>query len=279
MFAVSPLGVPNQFIIEAEDFNYGGGQTKAEASIMPYTGLAYEGLNAVFDVDYSSTDTIAAGQGWEPVYRTGDPVTDGKTAPLNVNGGIEASRGTWEMTTNYKIGWVGGTDFYNYTRTFPAGLYRVYSAQSADGYELSGTMELVSNPTASNAAQIRELIGTFQAPETGTWGLNALVPMKDANGALATVSLSGKQTIRYNVTSGDLDYFLFAPATQTEDPKITTIKINPNGTITIEWTGGGVLQSATSLSPPIQWQEVPGATTGTYTFVPPAGPLFGRIKK
>jgi hypothetical protein len=278
-FTASPLGVPNQFIIEAEDFNYEGGKTRPEASIMPYLGAAYEGLNAVFDVDYRSPDKIDPGQGWVPLYRTGDPVTDGKTAPLNVNGGIENSRGTWEMTANYKIGWVGGGDFYNYTRTFPAGLYRVYSAQSAQGSELSGTMELVSNPAAVNAEQIRQPIGTFLAPETGEWGRNALVPMKDTNGVVATVSLSGVQTIRYNVTSGDMDYFLFAPATPSDEPKINVIKANPDGSITLEWTGGGVLQAKTSLDPAVQWQDVPGATSSPYTFTPTASPLFGRIKK
>ncbi len=278
VFVVSPMGVPNQFVIEAEDFNYEGGKTKPEASVMPYLGLAYEGLNAVVDIDYSSLDTIEAGQGWVPVYRTGDPVTDGSTAPLNVNGGIEASRGTWEVTTNYKIGWVGGTDFYNYTRTFPAGTYNVYSGQSAQGYELSGTMELVSNPTAHNASQNRVLIGSFQAPETGAWGRNALTPMKDADGNIATVNLSGTQTIRYNVTSGDLDFFLFTPAATTDAPKITSVKVDATGKITIEWTGGGTLQSASSLTPPVQWQDVMGATS-PYTYTPTGGQMFQRIKK
>ena len=278
-FTASPLGVPNQFVIEAEDFNYEGGKTRPEASIMPYLGGAYEGLNAMFDVDYHSAETLVPADGWTPVYRTGDPVTDGKTAPLNVNGGIENSRGTWEVTANYKIGWVGGGDFYNYTRTFPAGLYHVYSAQSADGYELSGTMDLVSNPAAVDAEQIRQSIGSFLAPETGEWGRNALVPMKDTNGVVATVSLSGVQTIRYNVTSGDMDYFLFAPATPSDEPKINVIKANPDGSITLEWTGGGVLQAKTSLDPAVQWQDVPGATSSPYTFTPTASPLFGRIKK
>ena len=278
-FDISPLGVPNQFVIEAEDFNYEGGKTRPEASIMPYLGLAYEGLDAVFDVDYRSTGTIPPNQGWVPVYRTGEPVSEGLTAPLTVNGGIEANRGTWDVTTNYKIGWVGGTDFYfNYTRTFPAGNYRVYSAQSADGHNLTGTMELVSNPSAVNAEQIRVLIGSFDAPGTGAWGRNALVPMQDANGNSATVSLRGEQTIRYNVTSGDMDYFLFVPVLHTEPPKITRIQRNANGSLTIEWTGGGVLQATTSLTPPVQWANVTGATS-PHTFTPTTSQIFGRIKK
>jgi hypothetical protein len=59
-------------------------------------------------------------------------------------------------------------------------------------------------------------------------------------------------------------------------PPEITIKANPDGTITITWTGGGTLQAATSVLGP--WQDV--TTTSPYTFTPQAGVpyLFGRIK-
>ena len=37
-FTANVLGTPGQFLIEAEDFDFAGGQTKPEASTMPYTG-------------------------------------------------------------------------------------------------------------------------------------------------------------------------------------------------------------------------------------------------
>src|SRR5688500_82583 len=40
------------FVIEAEDFNHGGGQTVSSASTMPYFGGAYNNLGAVVNVDY-----------------------------------------------------------------------------------------------------------------------------------------------------------------------------------------------------------------------------------
>src|SRR4029079_13360051 len=43
------------FNIEAEDFNFESGKTKPAASVMPYVGDAYNGLDAVFDVDYHNT--------------------------------------------------------------------------------------------------------------------------------------------------------------------------------------------------------------------------------
>lgn len=57
--------------------------------------------------------------------------------------------------------------------------------------------------------------------------------------------------------------------------KFTKFAKNADGTITIEWTGGGTLQAgATVLGP---WQDVPGATS-PYTLKPAGAMLFGRIK-
>ena len=51
---------------------------------------------------------------------------------------------------------------------------------------------------------------------------------------------------------------------------------NEDGTITVEWSGGGVLEAATSVTGP--WAEVPGATS-PYTFTPSEAALFGRVRK
>lgn len=75
---------------------------------------------------------------------------------------------------------------------------------------------------------------------------------------------------------GDVIGYMEAPAAQ--EIKFTKITVNPNGTITLEWTGGGTLQAATSLTPPIQWTDVPGATS-PFTFQPTEKMMFGRIIK
>ena len=58
--------------------------------------------------------------------------------------------------------------------------------------------------------------------------------------------------------------------------EFTSIKRNTDGTITIEWTGGGTLQTSASVAS--GWQDVTGATS-PYTFTPTSAQLFGRIKK
>ena len=56
------------------------------------------------------------------------------------------------------------------------------------------------------------VIGSFESPATGGWGNNALVPMRNADGSLASVKLSGQQTVRFNASNGDYDFLLFTPA-------------------------------------------------------------------
>jgi len=99
-----------------------------------------------------------------------------------------------------------------------------------------------------------------------------------------------------NNTHGDIDDFaVFASALTAEEvgklftgtppdqirpitvagAKFTKFAKNADGSITIEWTGGGTLQAAGAVTGP--WQDVPGAAS-PYTFKPTGAALFGRIK-
>lgn len=57
--------------------------------------------------------------------------------------------------------------------------------------------------------------------------------------------------------------------------RIDSVVRNPNGSITISWSGGAVLQSAPSLTSPT-WTAVAGATS-PYTINTPAGSAFYRL--
>jgi hypothetical protein len=260
------------FFIEAEDFNYGGGKHKPEASQMPYRGGAYAGEGAVFNVDYNRGN-----EGASPLYRIGeDP-----QVPMDRTG--DRNRGLVDININFKIGWIGEGQWYNYTRIFPAGQYNVYAGLShgdgaANTSALRGGLQRVtSSPAEPN--QTTASLGTFLAPGTGGWGNNALVPLKDGAGNVVVLDLAGETTLRWRPASGDFDFLLFVPPGAAPPPKFTSITRNAQtGAITVVWEGGGKLEAATSILGP--WQEVPEATS-PFTFTPnPAQPiLFGRIRR
>jgi hypothetical protein len=287
-FVVNLPATPT-FWIEAADFD-SNGQAQAAASQMPYAGGAYAGLGATAGVDYSGYH-----DGDNPYYRY--PNTLG--VPVSVAN--DRDRGAGEVICDYRLGWIGAGQWYNYTRTFPAGSYNVYAALSNGGTAgtAHGEYAQLQQVTAGQgtANQTVQLLGTFDAPSTGGWGNNALVPLKDSNGNLAVLTLSGQTTLRYNLPlqttnvvggvtnitpggNGDWDFMLFTPAVASA-PQFSGIRVDGSGNVTITWTGGGTLQITTSLTPPVTWTDVTGATS-PYT-VPavqlPGKTVFARIKQ
>jgi len=247
-------GVPNvSFFIEAEDFNYGGGQTKPEASVMPYIGGAYSGLAAVDNIDYHRGN-----QADSPLYRIGEIPQVPMDMTDDVNRGVVAN-----IQVNYKMGWIGNDMWYNYTRTFPAGNYNVYAGLShgdapTSGTRMTGSLQKVTSDATKTNQTVANL-GTFDAPATGGWGNNALVPL-NSGGSPASLNLSGATTLRMLPTNGDFDFLLFTSAT-------ALVKFNPptfaGTTVTITWVGTGTLQQATVLTGrPSDWSDVIPAPTG-----------------
>ncbi len=253
------------FFIEAEDFDTGGGQSRPEANQMPYLGGAYAGLTAVSDTDYSRGDS-----GSSPLYR------HGVNPRVSMDRTGDRTRGVGEVVVNYKLGWIGGGQWYNYTRDIPAGKYNVYAAVSHGDAPTSETR--IGGTLSKMAGGTETPLGVFEGPATGGWGNNALLPLKAAatDTAPLAVDLGGRTTLRYNTTNGDWDFMLLVPAADEVAPQFTSIRQNANGTITVEWTGGGTLQAAPTVNGP--WQDVAGATS-PFTFTPDQPALFGRLRK
>ncbi len=284
-YVVVPYPGTGIFVVEAEDFNYSddgvvGGKTNPQkgtetldVDVMPYVGGAYAGLAAVKGVDYNNADANDS-----DLYRT-ELDANGENE-VNIGSGSSryaTERGWFEATANFRIGWVATGEWQNYTRTFPQGSFNIWAAMSYDGRspgQLNGSLDRVtSDPTKPD--QTTERIGTFIAPGSGGWGRNELVPLKNSAGAIATVPMGGVQTVRINLGSGDVDYIILVP-TAGEAPRFTGITRNANGSITVQWTGGGTLQSAPSVTGP--WSDVPGASSPA-TLTPTGGQIYGRIRQ
>src|SRR5207249_3373449 len=114
IFLAGSLGKCKQtmkpFFIEAEDFNFDGGQYKAMANFMPYKGGVYAGLSAMAEVDYHDpggnehADYRAAAQGVAMVQADA----------------LDAYREGFAVAVDSRVGWNDPGDWYNYTRVFPA---------------------------------------------------------------------------------------------------------------------------------------------------------------
>jgi len=273
------------FLIEAEDFNYNGGQTTNVASVMPYLGGAYAGLRSVLDVDFFHDGDNSGGAAF--AYNRMDPADTGVIEIKGPNDPNDRFRGDFTITANYALGWTAATEWQNYTRTFPAGNYVVYAGAAHDGRaanEINLILSKVANPTVIDGSSIGvegkqqglTKLGTFLGPGTGGWSSNDLFPLRDGDGTgpITQVALGGTETLRltFNATDGDADFFLFYNVGAT--PPALTITRNPT-TGAISVTYGGVLQSAGTING--TFTDVPGATS-PYAVSPTAAQLYLRSR-
>ncbi len=249
------------FFIEAEDFDNNGAGL-AEASQMPYAGGAYAGLKAIVGTDYQRGDGPDS-----PLYR------HGVNPRVSMDRTGDRTRGVGDIKVNYKLGWIGSGQWYNYTRDLPAGKYNLYG-----GFSHGDTGAIVGGALSKVSGGTETPLGVFEGPAPGGWGNNALVPLKTAPGGdPAVLDLGGPTTLRVAPNNGDWDFMLLVPAvTEAPPPQFTGIRLNPDRTITIEWTGGGTLQAAPSVTGP--WVDVTGATS-PFTFTPTQQMQFGRIRR
>jgi hypothetical protein len=175
----------------------------------------------------------------------------------------DTARGDVTLTTNYKVGWNDSGDWYNYTRVFPENTYFVIASLSSGGSPNAASLSEVT-AGATTANQTVTKLGEFTSPASAGWDTFINVPLKDAAGALAKVSLSGERTVRFTVLPGNLDfsYLAFVPATSGGGGGGPTLNFTVTaGNIRLEWSGGGTLESADSITGP--WTTVAGGASGS----------------
>lgn len=267
------------FVIEAEDFDFDGGQTLDLASLMPLATAPFAGLGAVAGIDYNLI-TLSTNTGTD-LYRA----NESPNVPILENNDRDQNdRGLWIRTNNFRITGIDPGEWFNYTRTFPTGTYNIYAALSHGGNETnrtSGGLQRLTTPGGTNSASQVEELGAFDAEgPTGEWGANRLVPLQ-ASGNLVSVALGGTNTLRYTGLSGDFDYLVIVPATRSVTPpvgpRITGVTRLGNQ-ITVTWVGNGVLETSPQLGTNAVWTQVQGGGTGTATFTIGPGTLFFRVR-
>jgi hypothetical protein len=201
----------NNFMIEAEDFDFNGGQfidnptptypITAEAD--SYYNGGVDGTNAsVFGVDFTSTF-----DGGEPHNYRNDNIGTENTADFVrdkfiANGSLDIDIGYWN-----------GGQWLNYSRTFPTNNYNVYGRLAGGNGPFNNTTMKLVTAGVGTPTQTTQLLGSFADANAAGWQTWHWVPMLDTNGMLAKVSLGGVKTLQ--VTSGNnlnANYYMFVPA-------------------------------------------------------------------
>jgi hypothetical protein len=274
-FSTNPLNDANALFIEAEDFDFDGGQTITDQKIGmngKYAGDAFNAKAGIPGVDFNNPGGNA-GQAYRP--------DTGVAAGKGPNGGGR-NRGLFDVEVNYTVGWNDAGDWQNYTRTFPtpAKKYAVYGFASSGGSPIQFNLDQVTAGVGTENQTLKPLAELRPGRATAGWdNLELFQFTQPSSTEPAIVELGGKATLRLTLPAGagDMDFLAFIPFTGSTEPvKFTGITRNANGSLTLTWTGGGKLQSAASLKGP--WTDVAGAAS-PLTLTPNADAQFARIVK
>ncbi|MCL4180772.1 MAG: hypothetical protein KJ072_23870, partial [Verrucomicrobia bacterium] len=198
----------NAFYVEAEDFNFDRGQHEAVANAMPYLGGAYDGHAGRDRIDYSQTSN----QTVSDVYR----VKEGPDVNVNIYAMTDLDRGAYRMNVNYKIGYNDATEWYNYTRVYPAFAEPTcFFARLSSGGQANAVQIDEVTGSANTTSQTLAKLGEVRGPASGDWNRFVYVPLRNDAGELLLLNWSGQKTFRITILPGsneDLDCFVLAPA-------------------------------------------------------------------
>ena len=258
--------------IEMEDYNTGGGQYVVSTAGHPFNEKGqYKGLSAVQGTDYNDHTTDANGN-----YRAGD-VTSGMASLDDANRGGAGPRPGFELTSDFKIGWTDGGDWFNYTRDYGAGggYYVFLRASHGDGAAtIGGGLARVDNGSNSPTR-----LGSFRAPSTGGWDTFTFIPLKDEAGNNVVVPLSGVATLQYTVEAngGDINYLMLCPVVPASACPVASgsqVRLDQDSSTPIQLAatdanGDRLLYTITQA--PAHGVLVIGAQTGAGTYTPTRG--------
>ena len=276
----------DNFTIEAEDFNFGGGKfidnptlcrTPGGSNTCYFDQVSEPGVDASDSIDDdrpsdSDDDFITF---TDSAYRFGPGVIREEEVDTWVSGDRVRSKFSEagdEEIVDFDVERVSTGEWLNYTRTFESGTYQIIlraRSRAAQAFELG----LVENGEVTKLGDLNT---------EGSGGAYRFTQLRDADGALATVELSGETTLRLTAAEADenveLNYLMFIPfdpSTVVTPPvipvpplppipggggtpgAISGIALNEDGSVTIEFTGS--LQGAASVEGP--YEPVSGAVS------------------
>ena len=190
------------YMVEAEDFDYGGGQFITNWSPDAYADFPNGPFSAVTNIDFQHI--VLNGEVFS--YRSGG-------IPQDLLGQHDYLRTNWvnNGAPDYVLVFFAGTDWANYTREYPTGSFYVYIRSSGDGPFSMYLDQVVSG--AGTVNQVTKRLGHFGGVGkdyvTYDW-----VPLTDDGlAAPAVVKLNGVTALRLT-TDGNCNpnFFMLVPA-------------------------------------------------------------------
>jgi hypothetical protein len=189
----------NNYMFEAEDYDFNGGQYVSSSAWFPD---AYQPYSSVSNIDYVHTPIV------------GEPAQD---HPYRINGipqelALDFQRDDFIGQSDYHLNWYGPGDWVNYTRDYPPGSYYVYVRTAGLGVFNMNLDQVIAGGGTTN--QTTQHLGQWQATGNGIQ-TNAWVLLTDGGlVAPVVVRLSGIPAFRVTTTTGNCypNYFMLVPA-------------------------------------------------------------------
>ena len=226
----------NSFMIEAEDFDFNGGQfidnsipTGAYVN-NTYPAYAYSAGNSYFynpaasgteAIDGVDLTTVGPGNtpdaGETEIYR---PNADAGTQVATdfLRGKFYVTNGsTVTAFSDFNVAWWNPGTWLNYTRTFPTNTYNVYGRLAFSASYSGATMSLVTSGLGTSN-QTTQLLGSFADPNANGFQSWHWVPLLDTNGQMVVVPLGGVETLKVTAPPGsatgslNANFYMFVPA-------------------------------------------------------------------
>jgi hypothetical protein len=205
----------NNFMIEAEDFDFNGGQfidnpiATGGVGAAPNSYYLYPQGNinnvSVVGVDLTTSNNVA---GETFIYRPLD------SCGTEVTTDFLRTKFATNSASDYDVGWWTTGAWLNYTRTFPTNNYNVYGRLAGGGPFSGTTLSLVTGGW-DTSSQTTQLEGSFADPAASGWQVWHWVPLLNGSGQLVTISLGGTNTIKVTSGSGlNANFYMFVPAIQ-----------------------------------------------------------------
>jgi hypothetical protein len=209
---------PNNFTWDAEDYDFGGG-SYIDNPVLPSTANpspnSYYQKIGVEGIDYQ--DTTADGtKAYRPSDRMATEPTTDSLRPKYV-----VAQQSDPSIQDYDVGWFNGSEWINFTHTYPTGLFNIWARMSSPSSSTL-TLSRVTNGWGT-ASQSTEDVGTFSLANGLGWGTYSWVPLTDNNGNAVQMSLGGTNTFRITTAGNNNAQFFMLVAANTNLPIIANI--------------------------------------------------------